>query len=715
MPDSPGDHRRAGRSPGGRCRATGNRLWAGRESRRWSGGCSRATASRSQGRRAGRRWSGGCCRATASRSQGHRAGCRWSGGRCRAKGSCRPAVRGAAVRLAAPGRAAGRELARRILAGRQRALSPAVGRVLLGLRVLAAGLTAGPGLRRGLPRLGALRVRCPATATAGRGLGSVVPLAATAARLVGARDARRRRAAPRRAAGGVRRRTGGAARHRAVRPDGVGHGAAWAGGVRHGAAWAGSAGHRAAWAGARHADAGVRNAAGRPGGSGTVGNATARERAPGDASARLLGSAAAAVAGSGVLLAALLHRLAAGCLRAPRQDARIVLGAAPLAGVRVAGPVAGVRLRLPGSGVLAPVGDVRVVAVRPATSGTVRRGARAFRGTAGIGGGGGAGRFRVRNRGCCLPGRLGPAAASPAGLLRSSARVVRRGLDVAGVGVPGPVVRLPGGRPTRTPGRGGVGLRRTAAASAGRLFRIGGITPPGGPVVLADQVLGVLDRGSLPTGRFRPLPAGHADGVLTGRLVGGTTAPGVVGPLPGGRRGGRQLPGRRGRRGGAGPGLLDGSGGPAGLVGPLPGRFLRLLAPLPRRLLWFASLPGRRRSRGLLPGGSLRRGLLPGRRLRRGLLPGRRLGRRLLPRGRLSRLLLPGRGGLLLPGRRRRVGVGVRGRPGSAGDRGLFLSGVMSSSLCQASVVERQTCEPVDDRHSVVCRQRAPVARHSEV
>jgi hypothetical protein len=30
-------------------------------------------------------------------------------------------------------------------------------------------------------------------------------------------------------------------------------------------------------------------------------------------------------------------------------------------------------------------------------------------------------------------------------------------------------------------------------------------------------------------------------------------------------------------------------------------------------------------------------------------------------------------------------------------------------------VVERQPCEPVVERHSVVCRQRAPVARHSAV
>jgi hypothetical protein len=38
-----------------------------------------------------------------------------------------------------------------------------------------------------------------------------------------------------------------------------------------------------------------------------------------------------------------------------------------------------------------------------------------------------------------------------------------------------------------------------------------------------------------------------------------------------------------------------------------------------------------------------------------------------------------------------------------------------SFSARQASVVERQTWEPVEERHSVVCRQRAPVARHSEV
>ncbi|BAL93306.1 hypothetical protein AMIS_80860 [Actinoplanes missouriensis 431] len=39
----------------------------------------------------------------------------------------------------------------------------------------------------------------------------------------------------------------------------------------------------------------------------------------------------------------------------------------------------------------------------------------------------------------------------------------------------------------------------------------------------------------------------------------------------------------------------------------------------------------------------------------------------------------------------------------------------ISSSVCQASVVDRHTCDPVDERHSVVCRQRAPVARHSAV
>src|SRR5512138_22096 len=35
----------------------------------------------------------------------------------------------------------------------------------------------------------------------------------------------------------------------------------------------------------------------------------------------------------------------------------------------------------------------------------------------------------------------------------------------------------------------------------------------------------------------------------------------------------------------------------------------------------------------------------------------------------------------------------------------------LAAPLCQASVVERQPCEPVVERHSVVCRQRAPVAR----
>jgi len=39
----------------------------------------------------------------------------------------------------------------------------------------------------------------------------------------------------------------------------------------------------------------------------------------------------------------------------------------------------------------------------------------------------------------------------------------------------------------------------------------------------------------------------------------------------------------------------------------------------------------------------------------------------------------------------------------------------LASPLCQASVVERQPCEPLVERHSVVCRQRAPVARHSAV
>ncbi len=61
------------------------------------------------------------------------------------------------------------------------------------------------------------------------------------------------------------------------------------------------------------------------------------------------------------------------------------------------------------------------------------------------------------------------------------------------------------------------------------------------------------------------------------------------------------------------------------------------------------------------------------------------------------------------------VGQAVPEMVGRSGTAGRSTDVSASLSDCQASVVERQTCEPVDERHSVVCRQRAPVARHSDV